>query len=351
MRRSIKFLGSIAGLVLSLSCILSGCCKDKTLTDVLDLTQSSDLVGPDFVLSLAPAPILVLPGMSGAVSIKIIRRGGFSEAVRLAVNGVPNDVTASLDPNPVTGASAMLTLSAQPCAVRSTANLTVSGLSGELNRSMAFDLDIGVNPAACPVASDLRDPNLDAGVALFGSNLIINAGADVGLGSPDRGTVSSIPGWLTTGTFTALQYGVTLSVTDPGPPNRGPNFFAGGENSPGTTVSTATQNIDVSDAATAIDGGMVSYNLSGYLGGYASNGDNAALTATFQSAGGTLGAVTIGPVTVADRNSITQLLQRSISGVLPSGTRSIKLLLTMTRTDGAYDDAYADSLSLVLTRP
>lgn len=351
------FRNSLVLGVCLLTCagVLAGCSQDKCSTAVPDLAPS-ELVVPDFALSLAPTPILVLPGMSGAVSIKIIRRGGFTEAVSLAVTGVPIDVTATVNPNPAAGASATLTLSAQPCAARSAAELTLSGHSGALNTTTKFDLDIGVNPAACPdggVVSDLREPTLDAAGALFGSNLIINAGADVGLGSSDGGTVSSVPGWMTVGTFTEVQYGASgfPTVTDPGPPNRGNNFFAGGKNGPNTTVSTATQSIDVSAEATAIDGGMVSYNLSGYLGGYTTQGDNAVLAASFENAGSILEKATIGPVTAAARNNMTGLLQRSSVGMLPAGTRTIKVLLTMTRVDGDYDDAYADSLSLVLTKP
>ena len=43
------------------------------------------------------------------------------------------------------------------------------------------------------------------------------------------------------------------------------------------------------------------------------------------------------------------MLERGTSGGLPVGTRSINALLQMTRTDGAYNDGYADNLSLVLT--
>ena len=130
----------------------------------------------------------------------------------------------------------------------------------------------------------------------------------------------------------------------------GNQFFAGGpDNTTDNTVETATQNADVSAGATEIDAGTVTATLSADLGGFSTQGDNAAVAATFlSSAGGQLGTLTIGPVTAADRNNTTQLLHRSASGTVPPGTRTVRVVLTATKTDGSYNDAYADNLSLTL---
>ena len=61
-----------------------------------------------------------------------------------------------------------------------------------------------------------------------------------------------------------------------------------------------------------------------------------------------LGSAQIGPVLAADRNNNSGLLQRSTSGNVPSGTRVIHVLMTMTREVGLNNDGIADSLSLVL---
>ncbi len=114
---------------------------------------------------------------------------------------------------------------------------------------------------------------------------------------------------------------------------------------------SATQSIDVSSAdAAAIDTGNTPFNLSGYLGGFSTDGDNATLSITFKSAlGSPLGTASIGPVSAADRGNVTGLLPRSTSGNVPTGTRQIDVLLQMTRTAGAFNDGYADNLSLVFT--
>jgi len=49
-----------------------------------------------------------------------------------------------------------------------------------------------------------------------------------------------------------------------------------------------------------------------------------------------------------DRGGLTSFLFRAATNPVPSGTRQIKLLLTMTRQSGSYNDGYADNLSLVL---
>lgn len=190
-------------------------------------------------------------------------------------------------------------------------------------------------PAAAPVA--------------FGANLIVNGDAEAGPGTPDAmKPVTEIPGWTTTGRYDVVVYGArgdVPAVNDPGPTDRGKNFFTGGFND---AVSTATQLIDVSSQAAAIDAGAT-YALSGWVGGYATQSDGAVVAIQLVAANGRgLGQAQIGPVTPSDRGSRTSLLQRSATGDVPRGTRKIIVTVTMTRRDGAYNDGYADNLSLVL---
>lgn len=128
----------------------------------------------------------------------------------------------------------------------------------------------------------------------------------------------------------------------------GGNFFFGG----GTeALSTGAQSFDVAAGAASIDAGSATYLLSALLGGFDGQDDNAALAVTFLgTAGNVLGAGALGPVLSADRGGVTGLFGRSTQGAIPIGTRSINLLLSMTRTSGSYNDGYADNLSLVLQR-
>jgi len=100
-----------------------------------------------------------------------------------------------------------------------------------------------------------------------------------------------------------------------GPPSPGVNFFAGGENN---ASSSASQSINVSSGAAAIDAGTVHFTLSGWLGGYSSQGDNAQLTIEFlNESDSEVGSAVIGPVTASERDNATKLLSKSTTGRNP----------------------------------
>jgi hypothetical protein len=115
-----------------------------------------------------------------------------------------------------------------------------------------------------------------------------------------------------------------------------------------SATANATQLIDLSAYATDIDTATVNYYLAAYLGGYASDNDNARVVATFRDAGHSpLGSYTLGPVLAADRG-ITGLIYRHKIAAIPTGTREVLLDLQMTRTGGTYNDGYADNLQFML---
>ena len=191
--------------------------------------------------------------------------------------------------------------------------------------------------------------------SLLGINLITNGNAEMPVTS-DPTEIDlrpfDVPGWCKIGMFTvdayADGYGNLYEITAI-PPDAGKQYFyGGGDNS----LSSGSQDIDVSSAASLIDARVVNYALSGWLGGYYSQNDNATLLVEFRNWIGTaLGSATLGPVMATDRNDQSCLLQRSQNGIVPAGTRYIHLVLTFTRTDGADNDGMADSLSLVLSSP
>ena len=188
-----------------------------------------------------------------------------------------------------------------------------------------------------------------AGDEDFGRNLLRNGAAEEGAGGNGTAVVPA-PGWTTTaGAFTVVQWGARASLpgaANPGPPNRGMNFFAGG---PGAVRSTARQSVDLAGAAAQIDAGGVTASLSGWLGGYIAEGDNAIVRAVFVDNNAvTLGSIAIGPVTAADRANVMALLYRDGSVPVPVGTRTIGVTVEFTRVFGYYNDGYADNLALVL---
>lgn len=193
---------------------------------------------------------------------------------------------------------------------------------------------------------------LGAGAAVraqvYNTNLIINGNAEGAAGVGDDISVSLVPGWDVTGNFTAVQYGVAQfpGAGSPGPADRGENFFAGG---PSNVLSLATQELSLSDYAADIAGGALAFNISAYLGGFATQGDNAIFRASFlDGSASTIETIELGPVNEAQRGGITGLLFRELIGLVPIGTTDVLFTIIMNRADGAYNDGYADNLSFIL---
>jgi len=87
------------------------------------------------------------------------------------------------------------------------------------------------------------------------------------------------------------------------------------------------------------------------LGGYGSQADQATVTATFLDKNGhKVKPFKVGPVTSAARTNETALLLRTATCKIPAATRKIKVVITLTRLAGSYNDGYADNVSLLLKR-
>ena len=233
-----------------------------------------------------------------------------------------------------------------PTGTRTAAlTLNMNWVNGSINEAVADNLALILNQP-------------QAAQTLTGINLIVNPGADVSVGLNDNSTTEvspDLPGWVRSAYVTADSYqndssGDLYQYTG-GPPDAASNYFYGGATvtDDSNPIGTAFQDIDVSSAASLIDAGNLPYALAGWLGGYDNQDDNCVLTVQFQNWAGTvLGTAQIGPVLAADRNDTSELLQKSTSGTVPTGTRVIHILLTITREEGENNDGLADSLSLVL---
>ncbi len=182
-------------------------------------------------------------------------------------------------------------------------------------------------------------------------NLLKNGTAEAAAGGTG-GTVS-VPGWTrTTGTtFTAVKYGTPgfPSLTAPAPPNRGKNFFAGG-NDPNFPTIVAVQSISLGAYVAKIKAGGVTFTTAGWFGGRSTDRDMAFLEIDFKNGSGALigSSTTVGGVTAANRGNKTELLHRLVNGAVPKGARSVYVQAIFERIDGAYNDGYADNVTLVL---
>ncbi len=192
---------------------------------------------------------------------------------------------------------------------------------------------------------------------LLTQNLIVNGNAEAGPGTTDENTIEPIPGWTRHGSIDVIQYasssgGSYIGLTDPGPSDRGKNYFYGGvddvANYGDNTTTSITQTINVSLASVLISQGHIQFTLSGWLGGYGGQDDHAQLTVLFVSSSGQkLSTASIGPVLDADRNQQSGLVARSTTGQVPAATTAIQVTLTMTKVSGSDNDGSADDLSLL----
>lgn len=186
----------------------------------------------------------------------------------------------------------------------------------------------------------LAAAGVSAHAAGYGSNLIINGGSEAGTA-----------GWSAyagTDMFQSVDYGSNWVLpSQPGPVDRGAHLFVGGS---GVSYAAGFQTLDLSANVADIASGKVAFSLSGYLGGWTNQGDNAFLGVSFLDAGGQLlGSSSLGPVTPADRGNQTGLFFRQAGGYVPVGTTQVLFELSMERLVSGDNDGYADNLAFSLT--
>lgn len=155
--------------------------------------------------------------------------------------------------------------------------------------------------------------------------------------------------------FTLVAYGSGSPVSaypdasSPGPGNRGANFFAGGESTV-RTIARQTPDPDLTPYLAAITASQATCTFSAWLGGFGTQDDTAEVHLTFVDAGGVeiLPATTIGPVTQAQRASVTGLFYREVVVAVPTDARSAKVEIQMDRVLNSYCNGYVDNVSLVM---
>ena len=198
-------------------------------------------------------------------------------------------------------------------------------------------------------SSGVTPPTIAPTAPSLNVNLITNGNAEAGPGTDNAATIEPIPGWTRQGAIDVVQYapsnGGYIALTDPGPSDRGKNYFSGGLNN---ALSSMTQTVDISAASPLLSQGNIQFTLSAWLGGFLNQDDNAKLTIQFVSANGqVLSTASVGPLLAAERHNLNGLVQSSTTGKVPAGAAKVVVTLTMTREAGGYNDGSADDLSLV----
>ncbi|MCC6426424.1 MAG: alkaline phosphatase family protein [Phycisphaerales bacterium] len=188
----------------------------------------------------------------------------------------------------------------------------------------------------------------------YNTNLIDNGDAEAITPASAQDQNLGIPGWVDLAGMTAIGYdalGGFPTHASPGPKDRGKAFFAGG-----AVDSVMAQTIDLADFAVDIDAGMVRFDLSAWLGGFADQRDMAVVDVRFTDEnGGTLGAAALTPVTTQDRlaafggsgDRATGFVERKTAGAVPPRARIAEVRVQSLAGQGSAD-GYSDNISLVL---
>ena len=95
----------------------------------------------DFALSAAPTSVQIPRGGTGSDTISVTSLQGFAGPVSLSVSGIPQRVTATLNPTTVSGSgSSVLTIKVNKPAKSGTYTMTITGTSGNLTHSIQLTL-------------------------------------------------------------------------------------------------------------------------------------------------------------------------------------------------------------------
>lgn len=197
-----------------------------------------------------------------------------------------------------------------------------------------------MNPLAHVFATGLLAAFSLGAQAAYGDNLVVNGDAESG--------VSGWTAYAGTPLFISDNYSSNwVTLTQPGPVDRGTHLFVGGS---GVNYAAGYQVFDFSAEQADINAGFVSYSLSGWLGGWTNQNDNAMVYVTFlDGLGNLIGEASLGPVKAADRGNATGVYFREASGAVPTGTARAVLALSMERLVSGDNDGYADNLSFSIS--
>ena len=171
-----------------------------------------------FTISLDQSALTLVPPASGTVGINVQRVGGFTGAVSLFAEGFPTGVTASINPNPATGASASLTLTASPAVSEGTYTMYLRGeAAGRPTLRVPLQLTIQSAPGYLLTISNPQMTLAPGGSAQTLNVSIQRVGGFTGavtfaLSGLPGGFTSSFSPTTTTGTSTVLSVAAAAAV-------------------------------------------------------------------------------------------------------------------------------------------
>lgn len=304
---------------------------------------------------------------AGGTVLGTSRIGPITEAERVAAadylaaeGGTPADSgmlpTQALGTLPDGTAKVVITLSATAISTGGDSNGVADDLGFVVDptassaHGQSYDLTTGTHGTS-PNCPDPVAPALDR-------NLVSNPGAeeyasDIWFGAPGDAAASVPDCWVSASGLPAPRAVAESYAQTPAsyPPVRtSSRVFWGGHDPDNAVAGVATTETQPIDLGALGDVAGTSFKLSGLLGGYATQNDNAVVTATFQDTHGkTLTSASIGPVSANQRGSVSGLAPQAWYGTVPAGAAKAVLRITLTAVNsGADNNGEADDISLVI---
>lgn len=304
---------------------------------------------------------------AGGATLGSAQIGPITEAQRVAAadylaakGGTPADSgmlpTQTLGTLPKGTAKVVVTISATAISTGNDSNGIADDLGFAIDptasgtRGQTYDLTTGSHGTA-PNCPDPVTPALDR-------NLVSNPGAeeytsDVWFGAPGDASVPVPDCWASGSPLPAPRAVAESYAQAPSgyPPARtSSRVFWGGHDPASAIAGVATTQTQPIDLGPLGDVAGKSFKLSGLLGGYATQNDNAVVSAAFKGADGTtLTVASIGPVKANQRGGVSGLVPQAWYGTVPAGAAKVVLTITMTAVNtGADNNGEADDLSLVV---
>src|SRR6266516_4352386 len=218
----------------------------------LTLTVSAP---PDYALSLSPAALTIVQGMTGTTTVTITRTN-FTDAVTLSLGNAPTGVTGGFDPAAPTGTSSTLTVHVGVAVAPGVYNLTANGTATAGNRSTPLTLTVSATP---DYALSLSPAALTIVQGTTGTTTVtitrtnFTGAVTLSLGSAPSGVTGSFNPAAPTGTSSTLTVSVGAAVA-PGVYNLtvAGSASAGNRSTPLTITVSAAPDYSLSLAPVAL---------------------------------------------------------------------------------------------------
>lgn len=273
--------GSSSTLTISTSSTTSG---TSTLTitgtsnNITKNTSASLIVNtpitPNYSISLSPTSKSIVQASSSTVTVTTTPTGGFTSPITLSASSLPNGVTASFSPNPVSpGSSSTLTLNASSTATTGTVTVNINGVASPLSRTAPLSLT--VTPGAVERLVNGGFEGSTSPWVLSGSSFYTTNGAypHGGTGYVNTGNTNNTTGIVyqqfaipSTATTANLTFWLNVSSTETSTTTAYDKLYVEVYNSSGTLLTTLATYSNLNKSADGVYFQKSGFSLLSYKG-------------------------------------------------------------------------------------